>query len=118
MITKIQTEKVFSALREGMNRTDACIIAGVGKKWFYEQLKTNEDFANKVDCAETVCKNYHVKIIQEAAKKNWTAAAWWLERKHPEEFALRQKHEVEGFGEFLKIIRERADKFTESQPQK
>jgi len=28
-------------------------------------------------------------------EKNWTAAAWYLERKHPDEYAQSNKHEID-----------------------
>lgn len=34
------------------------------------------------------------QIEQAAASGKWQAAAWWLERKYPDEFAIRQKVEV------------------------
>jgi hypothetical protein len=37
--------------------------------------------------AETAEK--FLKSVQSAAKKNWKAAAWWLERKLPEQFARK-----------------------------
>ncbi|WP_196214114.1 hypothetical protein [Methanolobus vulcani] len=42
----------------------------------------------------TLCKsNYYsensYRIIQKAAAKSWQAAAWWLERSCPTEFAKR-----------------------------
>jgi hypothetical protein len=42
------------------------------------------------------CKERNIKIIQRAGIKSWTAAAWWLERKHPDEFAQRGKFEHTG----------------------
>ncbi len=32
----------------------------------------------------------NVAIIQHATQDTWQAAAWWLERRFPEDFALRQ----------------------------
>ena len=53
--------------------------------------------------AEAVARN--VTIIQKAAQDTWQAAAWWLERKCPEEWGKKNKLDVQADGEFtLKII--------------
>lgn len=47
------------------------------KRQFYESIKKAE--------AEAIARN--VALIQKAAQEgNWQAAAWWLERKFPEEW--------------------------------
>ena len=47
------------------------------KRQFYEMIKKAE--------AEAIARN--VALIQKAAQEgNWQAAAWWLERKFPEEW--------------------------------
>lgn len=38
--------------------------------------------------ADALARN--VAIVQQAAAKHWTAAAWWLERRYPDEFAKRE----------------------------
>jgi len=41
-------------------------------------------FVSAVKKAERDAEALAVKAIRTAGKKNWTAYAWWLERKFPE----------------------------------
>ena len=49
------------------------------------------EFSEAIKTAEAKCKKFHIGIIKRAAEKTWQAAAWWLERKHSEEFGLKSK---------------------------
>lgn len=87
-----KTKEICSLLEKGNSRNDACLLADINQDTFYEWMKKPE-FAEVVKKAELKCKDFHIGIIKKAAEKTWQAAAWWLERKHSEEFALKNKHE-------------------------
>ena len=64
-------------------------------------LKKSE-FCEAIKKAETECKARNINVVQKAAITTWQAGAWWLERKHRDEFALRQ--EITGKeGEDIKV---------------
>lgn len=67
------------------------------KREFYESIKKAE--------AEAIARN--VEIIQKAAKiGNWQAAAWWLERKFPDEWGKKDKLGLEGNGAIeIKVVK-------------
>ena len=48
-----------------------------------------------VQKAESDAVARNVAVIQTAAKKSWQAAAWWLERRYPEEFATNRRELAE-----------------------
>ncbi|GAA5140875.1 hypothetical protein GCM10023213_24150 [Prosthecobacter algae] len=48
--------------------------------------------------SQAVAMQVHVSSICEAAKRDWRAAAWMLERRHPEDFARPQQFEHSGPG--------------------
>ncbi len=56
------------------------------------------DFARRVDTARARAVARNVTIIQEAAPNDWRAAAWWLERAHPDEYGRSTRMEVTGAG--------------------
>lgn len=56
---------------------------------FLNQIKKAQNDAVVVNCA----------IIQQAARKSWQAAAWWLERTKPEHFAQKSKVNMQHEGE-------------------
>lgn len=54
------------------------------------------DFRNAVKRAEAQAEEARLNTIIIAAKKNWTAAAWWLERKFPERWGRREAVNLNG----------------------
>ncbi len=74
-------------LKLGMNRDDTCILCGLSRETFYQWLKTKADFSDIVEKAEAENKRGMIAIIRKAAITQWTAAAWWLERKYKKEFS-------------------------------
>jgi len=91
VIKKHQIESLLEAIEAGNNVTDACILAKISRVTYHTWVKEKEGFEDQVLLAEVKCKNKHMKVIQDAAQKTWQAAAWWLERKHKSEYALRQE---------------------------
>lgn len=56
------------------------------------------DFARDIDSARSRAVARNVTIIQEAAPQDWRAAAWWLERAHPDDYGRAARMEVTGAG--------------------
>jgi hypothetical protein len=77
---------------------DAYTYAGVSRDWYYDELKKNPVFRARVEQAKTERKMRALAIIMKAAKKNWSAAGWFLERTYQDEFALKTRHEIGGPG--------------------
>lgn len=84
------TAEIAQLLQNGASRTDACALVSIVYDTFSDWMKKPE-FVEAIKKAEATCKQRNVTIIQKAAIKTWQAAAWWLERKHPEEFALKHR---------------------------
>jgi hypothetical protein len=89
-----KTKEICDLLRAGSNRTDACSCADVSYETFTVWMQKAE-FSERIKKAEAECKNRNIKIIQKAAITTWQAGAWWLERKHSDEFALKNKTEMQ-----------------------
>lgn len=64
-------------------------------KWMARGRKETEgiyfQFVQAIKKARSEAMDRNVEIIQTAAKKTWQAAAWYLERQFPEEFASESK---------------------------
>lgn len=84
------THEIATLLQNGSGRVDACAIAGIAYDTFSDWMKKPE-FNEAIKKAEATCKVRNITIIQKAAVTTWQAAAWWLERKHPAEFALKNR---------------------------
>jgi hypothetical protein len=83
-------KEICKYVEQGSFHEDAALLAGIAESTFYEWKKKGE-FSEALKKAELKCKQRNIQHIQKAAKTTWQAAAWWLERKHQEQFGLKQK---------------------------
>jgi len=99
-VTDARIEKLLHGLRMGMTRRAASGYAGFSKSTLYRMLEDDPDgtFGTAIENAEAEAEaTYSAIIAREAAiPKNWTAAAWWLERRHPQDYARRERLEMTG----------------------
>jgi hypothetical protein len=78
---------LLKAIAKGIPLKAACKLAGLGFTAFSDWRDKDAGFAQRVELAEAVAIERNLALIQKAAAKNWKAAAWLLERRHPEMFA-------------------------------
>ena len=90
------TNEICKYLRAGNTQKDSARLAGIAEDTYYTWKKEHTEFAESMEKAELECKARNIAIIQQAAEHTWQAAAWWLERKHNMEFALKQLNEITG----------------------
>jgi hypothetical protein len=82
----------------------ASAYAGITKSTLYEWMKRGarekrgkyKEFSNAVEKAMAEAEMWDVALIAQAAKENWQAAAWRLERKYPARWGRKTQHEVTG----------------------
>lgn len=102
-------DTILQYIRAGNTYKISCTAAGVGESTFYEwqvfardlkvrqaqgeELDTNDtilvEFADDVKKAEGLAIADKVAVIAIASKNQWQAAAWYLERKYPDEWGRR-----------------------------
>jgi hypothetical protein len=87
--TPATVERILSAIRSGATRQIAASCGGINEDTLYVWLKTYPEFSEQIQMVEAETAEKFLKSVQSAAKKNWKAAAWWLERKLPEQFARK-----------------------------
>ncbi len=114
---EVQTQ-IVNALRLGAYHETAAGIAGIHvstlRDWLRrgarERRRLREDsrakprkkekvFAEFSEACEKASANSELgdlAVIARASSKQWQAAAWRLERKYPERYALRNRHEITG----------------------
>lgn len=64
----------------------------IGESTFYDYLKNNEEFREKVELAKEYTTEIARAVISRRIKKGDTdSAKWWLERKNKKQFSLRQE---------------------------
>lgn len=99
--------KVCEALRAGNTRRASALYAGISEQTFYEWVARGRgtngrettplhaSFLEAVEKAEAEAEVQAVAIVKLAAQTQWTAGAWWLERKRPADWARAERTFVE-----------------------
>lgn len=105
-LTPEMLEEICSYLEAGNYVETAFKACGVptstGYRWLkrgnLETIGPYHDFWEAINKSEARAEARNVAIIELAAKETWTAAAWWLERKFPDRWARKERHELTGEG--------------------
>lgn len=95
---------IVEALEKGHYLTVAAALAKVDTDTIYLWLKRGRaassgryyEFARAVEEAMAVAEDVSVAIIDGAAGDDWRAAAWKMERRHPDRWGKKERHEVTG----------------------
>ncbi len=100
---------ILKSILNGATRTDAAIAAGITYQTYKNWMKRGEEFDKlkedvrdekelpffeffvDIKKAEAECANEMVGIVRKAAARQWQAAAWFLERRRREDYALRRE---------------------------
>tara|TARA_R110002110_G_scaffold100479_5_gene256010 strand:- start:1316 stop:1783 length:468 start_codon:yes stop_codon:yes gene_type:complete len=98
------TSLIVSAILAGSYVETASALAGISKDTFYNWLKKGAaaqsgvffEFSDAIQKAMAQAEMNDLLVINKAAQRSWQAAAWKLERKYPNRWGLRSKHEIVG----------------------
>ena len=95
-LTERTKNDIVKALKAGNSRKDSAIFAGVAESTFYNWMDRGRvgEPLYAVEKAEAHSVVRNVAIIQRAAEETWQAAAWWLERKRPDDWGRRQRMDI------------------------
>lgn len=137
-ITKEIVEEITEYIKAGNYPEVAASLAGVSRRTFYGWLKKGHehktglhvDFLHSIKKAEDYAEAAAVERVRKAGDDNWTALAWWLERKHPKKWGRHEnikmeqsgtlKHDHKGKVELTvhQRIKERAEYYDELESQR
>lgn len=98
----IVQDGLLKALRGGNTRTAAAAAVGIDRTTLTRWLARSATLRVDVEKAEADAERRAVGQIRSAMRTSWTAAAWWLERRRPEEWGKVDRVEI--------TIREQAEK--------
>ena len=82
-------KKICQLLAAGNTRTTSAIVAGISDDTLVRWVRRFAGFAEVVKRAEEEAVARNVALINQAASKSWQAAAWWLERRRPDDWKDR-----------------------------
>ena len=106
-------EQILQAVRVGCYIETAAAYAGISKQTLYNWLKIGarrrtgplHDFHVAFERALAQAEMRDLVLISKAAEEQWQAAAWRLERKFPDRWGRRERHDVNLGAEDGAVIR-------------
>lgn len=97
-------EKFCNAIENGDSILGACGYVGITERTYYNwmdraaEAKTRTKYVKFKECVDKskakALHNYE-QVITNASMEHWQAAAWMLERRHPELYAKKDKIEAD-----------------------
>jgi transposase len=103
-INKKLVQLAIDLVEQGLHTKHVAQALGISRQTFYNWLRKGEqtqkgleyELYKGVQQAEARAIARNIAIIQKAAQDgNWQAAAWWLERKYPEEWGRKDRMNLE-----------------------
>lgn len=103
-----RSKKILKAISHGLTLKRAALCAGVTystlSRWLRKGRRDDRNgtssvfrsFYLEVRKADAAAEDAQAAMILKTAKKVWTAAAWWLERKYPERWGRRDGVQIKG----------------------
>lgn len=102
-LTDERQAAICDAVRAGVRPEIAAVYSGVGARTFYRWMSLGRaadaepvyvGFVEAIELALAEWEARDVLLIGEAAKEDWRAAAWRLERRLPKLYGKRERHEI------------------------
>jgi transposase len=103
------TEVFLDGIRQNLTRNLACKKAGINpgsfSRWMTRAREADVSgendsiyvvFRNKLEKIEAETAAELVQTIETASHKDWKAAAWVVERRHPDDYGKRETTVIEG----------------------
>jgi hypothetical protein len=102
-LTPERQTAICDAIRAGVRPEIAAVYNGVGARTYYRWMQLGRaadaesvyvEFVEAVEVSLAEWEARDVLLIGEAAKEDWHAAAWRLERRLPKVYGKRERHEI------------------------
>jgi hypothetical protein len=87
-------------IEQGESASEACRLELVTYQGFRQHVKRNPKYQRRLKEAEETreefLREYKIANIRKHAPQNMLASLWWLKRRYPNQFALRNVYRSEG----------------------
>jgi transposase len=93
-LTSAMRREFLGLVRAGMASTRAARALGVCPDTVTNWCRANPDFSEALEAAREESTGILEKQIHDAARKDWRAAAWLLERRLPDEYGRKDRLEA------------------------
>lgn len=95
--TEETVKTIIDAVLQGVPYRHAAAIAGISEDTFHDWKVKKPEFSEAIKGAEGKAVAGRLARIRQAEPDHWQAAAWWLERKYPQEFGKTvQENQITG----------------------
>ncbi|MGA8480516.1 MAG: hypothetical protein WB696_21345 [Chthoniobacterales bacterium] len=95
--------RICRHIEQGESASEACRLELVTYQGFRQHVKRNPKYQRRLKQAEETreefLREYHIANVKRHAPRNVLASLWWLERRFPNQFALKPVHRSEGSSE-------------------
>jgi hypothetical protein len=92
-LTEARFARMLQLIREGNTNTAVCRIERIDYSTWRDHIVQKPEWRSRLAEAEKirdeVWRDHALEMVKSAILKNWVAAMTYLERKYPNEFALR-----------------------------
>lgn len=107
-LDQVLVAKLLPLLQQGHTIEIACKAVGIGDSTFHRWMDTGKtqehgpyrDFWEKVTAARAICEVMLLDTLQKAARTDWRAAQWLLERLFGDRYADKSKFLMDLRGKF------------------
>lgn len=114
VLDEVKKKEILAILAQGCSRRRAAQYVGCSPSTIRRTALRDTAFAEAVARAESQSEITCLTNVRKAGKKEqyWRAAAWVLERRYPEEYALRKPGTVT-VEQMLDVLKQIADILTD-----
>lgn len=92
VLTSEVVGKLVEAFENGMTVSGACGYAGISTDPYYDRMKKDRKFADKMNVAQAQLGFRAREVVAEKIKAgDEKTAMWWLERRASDEFSTRKE---------------------------
>lgn len=86
--------RILAALRVGGTFAQAAACGGISVDTFARWRTRYPAFGDAAERAAAAAEIHALAVISAASATDWRAAAWWLERRHPERYGRGRRAEA------------------------
>jgi hypothetical protein len=99
LLTPRRFIRICRWIEQGESASEACRLELVTYQGFRQHVKRNPKYQRRLkeaeETGEEFLREYHIANIRKHAPRNVLASLWWLERRYPNQFALRNVYRSE-----------------------
>ena len=105
-ITPTVVQQLERSFQAGLNISEACVANNVARSTFYDYLKYDKSFSDRISVLRTKPQIKAKLNIANAINEGDISTSKWYLEKTSDEFAVKNKHEISGSVEHVQVKQE------------